>query len=61
MAMVPSVWRRIMDPLVDEYVRNKYKHEIDGEVMRNSVTETRKFIIKLTISTLGMLVVSLIF
>lgn len=50
-----------MDPLVDEYVRNKYKHEIDGEVMRNSVTETRKFIIKLAISTLGMLVVSLIF
>ena len=47
-----------MDPLVDEY-RAKKVGNIDGEIMKKAVKQTRKFIIKLSIFTTGLLLWSL--
>lgn len=47
-----------MNPLVDEYNRTKIG-DIDGEVMKLAVKETRKFIIKLGLVTTGMFLGSL--
>lgn len=47
-----------MDPLVDEYNVVK-KGDINSGVMQRAVAETRKFIVRLGLCTLGLLAVSL--
>lgn len=47
-----------MDPLVDEYNKTK-KGDINGEVMRKAVKDTRKFIVKICLFTFTVLLASL--
>lgn len=59
MSFFPSMWFRIMDPLVNEYNRTKTCN-INGAVMQTAIKETRKFIIKLSFITTVMFVGSLL-
>ena len=47
-----------MDPLVDEYNKTK-KGDISGLVMQKAVEDTRKFIIKISIFTTSLMLLSL--
>jgi hypothetical protein len=59
MCLFPSIWYKIMDPLVDEYNKTKCGN-ICGDVMKKAVKETRKFIIVLGIFTTSMYIGSLV-
>ena len=45
-----------MDPLVDEYNQTKMGN-INGEVMAKSVLEVRKFIVIMTLTSIGLFLV----
>lgn len=60
MSFFPSTWFKIMNPLVDEYNMTKTGN-INGEVMKRAVKETRKFIIKLAMVTTPLYIASLFF
>lgn len=50
-----------MDPLVDEYRRLKpeAKGKIDPKVMENSIAETRKFLVEISLASFFLLTLSL--
>ena len=51
MALFPSTFFRIMDPLVDHYAKYETNNEKMKEIYAKSVTETKEFIVKISMCT----------
>jgi hypothetical protein len=54
------VWFKVMDPLVEAYSKLKVeeKGRIDPEVKEKSITETRIFLVEITMASIGLLIYS---
>jgi hypothetical protein len=57
MSFFPSVWFTVMDPLVDEYAKNKTGN-IDSEVRAKANKLIRYFIVEISLASLTLCVVN---
>ena len=60
MALFPSVWLRVMDPLVEEYKRVG-DGSVKTEVTEKAIHESRLFAIRIGLYAIGLWLCSLIF